>query len=618
MRSIVIAPGMVLQQKCTDLKLFSCLSGGPAGNCGPPRLFEFCQRIRCRVIPITVILCADNIELADQHNFTNDFTPKLLSQLREGYGFSDFRRDLTAGLTVAIVALPLSMAIAIASHASPERGLFTSIVGGFIISALGGSRFQIGGPAGAFIVVVASIIDQHGYDGLLLATMMAGFVLLLAGLLRLGTYIKYVPHPVTVGFTCGIGVVIFASQIKDLIGLNLNGLEPAPFLPKLNALWLAIPTFNPLAIMISLLTIAIIVISRKIKPQWPSFLIAITAASLLTHFLGLNVETIASKFGEIPHWLLPPKLPSFSLPMIIELFPDALTLAFLCSISSLLSAAVADSMTGRHHRSNGELLAQGLANILCSCFGAMTATGAVARTITNVNYGSTGPISGLLHSCFLLLFMAVAAPLAGYIPLPSLASIIAVVAWNMLNLSEVKRLISFSKTDAVVVISTILLVVFVGLTTGIIAGVVFGSLAFMHRMAESIEIETHHHNAAPTSDEFKAEHGVIIHRISGAFFFGAASAISATLEQYDEKPRAYILDFTDVPFVDSSAANTLKGFLTKAKLQNAIVYLTGASLHVRRELISSGIKKPSVHYGHTIENCLAAIHHGHEIDEHHE
>jgi sulfate permease, SulP family len=565
-----------------------------------------------------LILRAGNIELAEPHNFANEFTPKLLSQLREGYGFSDFRKDLTAGLTVAIVALPLSMAIAIASHASPERGLYTSIIGGFIISALGGSRFQIGGPAGAFIVVVAAIIDRHGYDGLLLATMMAGFVLLIAALLRLGTYIKYVPHPVTIGFTAGIGVIIFASQIKELIGLKLNGLEPAPFVAKLNALWQVLPTFNPQAITVSALTIAIIAAVRKLKPLWPTFLIAITATSVLTHVLGSNVETIASKFGGIPHWLLPATVPSFSGQKLIELFPDALTLAFLCSISSLLSAAVADSMTGRHHHSNGELLAQGVANIIGGFFGAMTATGAVARTITNVKYGSTGPVSGLLHACFLLLFMAIAAPLAGYIPLPSLASIIAVVAWNMLNLTEVKRLVTFSKSDAIIVISTILLVVFVGLTTGIIAGVVLGSLAFMHRMAESIEIETHHHNAPLMSDEFKAEHGVIIHRISGAFFFGAASAIAAILERYDDKPKAYILDFADVPFVDSSAANTLKGFLTKAKLQNATVYLTGASVHVRRELISSGIKKPRVRYGHSIENCLSAIHNGHEIDEHQE
>jgi sulfate permease, SulP family len=544
----------------------------------------------------------------------NEFTPKLLTALREGYSLEAFRRDAMAGLTVAIVALPLSMAIAIASHASPEKGLYTAIVGGFIISAFGGSRFQIGGPAGAFIVLLASIIDRHGFDGLLLVTLMAGVILLGVGLLRLGTYIKYVPHPVTVGFTAGIAVIIFASQIKELLGLKLAGAEPAELVPKLQSLWQSRPSLNSSAAVIAVLSVGVILVLRKYRPHWPGFLIAVAIAALLAFVLKLDVETITTRFGGIPRTLPFPSLPTISFDKIILLLPDALAVALLGGIESLLSAVVADSMSGRRHRSNMELVAQGLANIASSIFGGITATGTIARTATNVRAGAHGPIAGILHAGFILLFMLVAAPLAGYIPLSALAAILVVVAWNMAERAEFKLLLMNSRADAVVLLSTFLLVIFVDLPTGIVVGVVLGCLMFMHRMAEAIAVETHHHaNAAPDA-EYKTEPGIIIHRISGAFFFGAASAVSATLERINEVPKAFILDFAQVPFVDSSAAHALLGFLKKVAKQGAPVYLTGASVHVRRELIRNGIRKPDVRYGQSIESCIESIRQGLDFD----
>jgi sulfate permease, SulP family len=544
-----------------------------------------------------------------------EFTPKLVSALREGYHFPAFRRDAVAGLTVAIVALPLSMAIAIASHASPEKGLYTVIVGGFIISAFGGSRFQVGGPAGAFIVLLASIIDRFGYDGLLLVTLMAGIILLGIGLLRLGTYIKYVPYPVTIGFTAGIAVIIFVSQIKELLGLTLPGAEPAALIPKLQSLWTSLPGLNGSAAMLAGLSIGIILVLRKYRPHWPGFLIAVVTASVLAFVLKLDVETILTRFGGIPRSLPIPSLPSVSYEKIIVLLPSALAVALLGGIESLLSAVVADSMSGRRHRSNMELVAQGLANIASSVFGGIPATGTIARTATNVRAGAHGPVAGILHAVFILLFMLVAAPLAGYIPLSALAAILVIVAWNMAEKTEFKLLLLNSKADAVVLLATFLLVIFVDLPTGIVVGVVLGCLLFMHRMAEAIAVETQHHQGQPTDVEYKTEPGIIIHRISGAFFFGSVSTVSATLERINEVPKAFILDFAQVPFVDSSAAHSLQGFLKKAAKQGAPVYLTGASLHVRRELIANGIKKPDVRYGQSIKNCIVAIKQGLEIDQ---
>ncbi|RUZ94744.1 SulP family inorganic anion transporter, partial [Mesorhizobium sp. M7A.F.Ca.US.001.02.1.1] len=396
--------------------------------------------------------------------FSELFTPKLVTVWREGYTFADFKADAIAGLTVAIVALPLSMAIAIASGVTPERGLYTSIVGGFIISALGGSRFQIGGPAGAFIVLVAATVARVGIDGLLLATMMAGGFLLAIGYLRLGTYIKFIPYPVTVGFTAGIAVIIFSGQIVELFGLKLAGKEPGPLVPKLIAVGEAAGTINPAAILVAVLTIATIAGLKRWRPTWPAMLIAIGLASLVVALLALPAETIGTRFGGIPRSLQMPALPPISLDRMIDVLPDAIAFALLGAIESLLSAVVADGMTGRRHRSNCELVAQGFANIASALFGGICATGTIARTATNVRAGAHGPVSGIVHAAILLALMLVAAPLASYIPLAALAGVLAVVCWNMFEKQAFATLLRASRGDALVLMATFLLVIFRDLT----------------------------------------------------------------------------------------------------------------------------------------------------------
>jgi len=413
--------------------------------------------------------------------------PKLISTLQSGYGASALRADAMAGLTVAVVALPLSMAIAIASGLGPEKGLFAAIVGGFLVSALGGSRFQIGGPAGAFIVVIAAILERHGYDGLLLAMGLAGVMMIAAGFLRLGDYIKYIRFPVTVGFTAGIAVIIFTSQMREILGLDMAK-EPAAFYPKLLAIGKAISSFRPAAFAVALAGIGVILALRRWRPQWPGLLIAVVVCTLASAFLKLDIATIGSRFGEIPATLPAPSIPPVSLAKLYAVFPDALTIALLGSIESLLSAVVADGMSGDRHRSNIELVAQGAANLAATFFAAMCVTGTIARTATNIRANAHGPVSGMLHALFLLLFMLAAAPLAAYIPLAALGSVLAIVAWNMFEKREFASLLRSSWGDAAVLLVTFLLTVFADLLIAIAAGTVMGAFLFMHRMAESVEI----------------------------------------------------------------------------------------------------------------------------------
>jgi sulfate permease, SulP family len=397
------------------------------------------------------------------------FTPKLWSQLKEGYSLADFRADAIAGLTVAIVALPLSMAIAIASGLKPEQGLYTAIVGGFLVSALGGSRFQIGGPAGAFIVLIAAVVGRQGYDGLVLATFMAGVMMILIGALRLGNLVRLIPQAVLVGFTAGIAVIIFASQIKELLGLTLAQ-EPAAILPKLAALWQALGTVNLAALAIAALGLAIIVLQRKHRPNWPGLLIAVAVAAALTAVFGIDVATIGTRFGGVPSSLPPFALPEFTLDRMIKVFPDALAITLLGAIESLLSAVVADGMTGRRHRSNGELVAQGVGNMGAVCFGGMPVTGTIARTATNIRAGAKGPVSGMLHAVYLLVFMLIAAPLATHIPLAALGAVLAIVCWNMAEKHEFRRLLTGGWRTSVVLLATFGLTVFVDLIAGIGVG----------------------------------------------------------------------------------------------------------------------------------------------------
>jgi SulP family sulfate permease len=549
-------------------------------------------------------------------SFRELFTPKLVTLLREGYGRRELTADAFAGLTVAIVALPLSMAIAVASGLSPEKGLFTAIIAGFLISALGGSRFQIGGPAGAFIVLIAAIVERHGYDGLVLATAMAGLMMMAAGFLRLGTYIKYIPLPVTVGFTAGIAVIILTSQVKELLGLDIAQ-EPAALGLKLAAIWGAIGTINPAAVLLSVLAVGLIVGVRRFRPHWPGMLIAVVVTALLAALLGLEVTTIGSRFGDVPRMLPLPSLPAFDLAKVRAVLPDAIAIALLGAIESLLSAVVADGMSGRKHRSNCELVAQGVANVASVTFGGMCATGTIARTATNVRAGAVSPVSGVLHAAYLLLFLLVAAPLAAYIPLATLGGVLAVVAWNMAEKEEFANLLRASWGDATVLIATFLLTIFEDLTIAIAVGVTLGAFLFMHRMAEDVEIATgsplvaddvaDETGAARTSYD-PAEYGsdILVYRISGAFFFAATATVRGVLDRIGAHPKVFILDFADVPLVDSTAAKSLEGFVHTLNRAGTRVYFTSARRGVRRALLQAGLRTPHVAYAPRIEDAVAA------------
>jgi SulP family sulfate permease len=551
--------------------------------------------------------------------FAELYSPKLLTVLREGYGLTDFRADLISGLTVAIVALPLSMAIAIASGVTPDRGLYAAVVGGFIVSLLGGSRFQIGGPAGAFIVLVALTVERHGVDGVILATAMAGVFLIGAGLLRLGTYIKFIPYPVTVGFTAGIAVIIFASQLRDLFGITLTGKEPGEFIPKLQALAGALGTVRIPAVAVAAASIAIIVALRLLRPNWPGILIAVATAALATWALALPVETIGTRFGGIPGQLPWPSLPSFSVAKAQAVLPDAIAFALLGAIESLLSAVVADGMTGRRHRSNCELVAQGFANIGSALFGGICVTGTIARTATNVRSGARGPVSGMLHSVFLLAFMLIAAPLASYIPLAALASVLVVVAWNMAEKQEFATLIRSSRSDATVLLATFLLTVFRDLTEGILVGFALGAVIFINRMAEMTGIEDRtplvtadradreNGDRVPYDSGMAADPDVLVYRITGAFFFGAASTVGTVLDGIADRRKAFVVDFSAVPLLDSTAANAMSRVAARAKRQGVKLFITGASPTVRRALLTHGVSPPRVRYRETIARAIADI-----------
>jgi SulP family sulfate permease len=542
--------------------------------------------------------------------FRELFTPKLVTVLRESYGAAALRADLIAGLTVAIVALPLSMAIAIASGAAPERGLYTAVAGGFFISVLGGSRFQIGGPAAAFTVVVATTINRHGLDGLFLATIMAGVLLMAMGVLRLGSYVKFIPYPVTVGFISGIAVILFTGQIHDLLGLTIAGKDPADFVPKLQVLAGAISSVNVAALGVAAATIGMMIALKRWAPRWPGILIAVIVAGLLVYLLKLPVETIGSRFGGIPSSLPFPSAPPISLDRMLAVLPDALTFALLGAIESLLSAMVADGMTGRRHRSNMELVAQGVANIAAALVGGICATGTIARTATNVRAGARGPLAGIFHSGFLILFMVAAAPLASYIPLAALAGVLAIVSWNMAEKREFATLVRTSRGDALVLLATFGLTIFRGLAEGIVVGFSLGALLFIHRMSQATLVVAQtprvlEDEADATTDgvydpSLAADPDVAIYRISGAFFFGAASMVSGVLDAIADRYKVLIVDFADAPYIDSTAANALGGVARKAHRRHVAVMFSSASPAVEEMLMSHAVEAGAVTFEATL------------------
>ncbi|MBV2185090.1 MAG: STAS domain-containing protein [Rhizobium sp.] len=534
-----------------------------------------------------------------------DFTPKIVSVFKEGYSVARLKSDALAGLTVAIVALPLSMAIAIASGVTPDRGLYTAIIGGFLVALLGGSRHQIGGPAGAFIVLVATTVGTHGVEGLIVATTMAGVFLILAGALKLGDYVKFIPYPVTVGFTAGIAVIIFASQITELLGLTLAVKEPGALVDKVPVLIEAIPTLNTSAAAIAALTVATILVLRKLRPNWPGMLIAVCLASAVTAFLHLDIPTIGTRFGGIPRSLPLPQLPQFSPQLMQAVLPQAIAFALLGAIESLLSAVVADGMTGRHHRSNVELMGQGVANIGSALFGGMCVTGTIARTATNIRAGATSPVAGMLHALVLLLFMAIAAPLASYIPLSALAGVLAIVSWNMIERPAFVALIRTSRGDAVVLLVTFLLVVFRDLTEGIIVGFTLGALLFIDRMGKSVTVAPQ--DEEPEQPLENTDSGTVVYRLGGAFFFGAAATVGSVLDRIADQYHHFVLDCSGLSFMDSTAANVIAGTVRKARRAGVSVYIAGARPELRRLLKTHEVRGTNVTYVPSVEDARRRI-----------
>ena len=401
-----------------------------------------------------------------------EMRPKILTTM-ETYSLSLFVTDLMAGFSVAMVALPLSLAIAIASGADPARGLVTAIIGGFLISLFGGSRVQIGGPTGAFIVVVFSVIAEHGYDGLVIATFMAGLILIGAGLVKAGNLISYVPESVVHGFTIGIAIIIATSQLGDFLGLAVAEM-PADFLEKLPALWAARDTLNIAAMLLALATMVLIVLFRRIAPKLPGLVVAVAITSAAVFILNLPADTILSRFGALPSELPMPRIPDLSLARLVELLPSAIVIAFLAGVESLLSALVADKMIGSHHRSNAEVLAQGIANVGSALFGGLPATGAIARTATNIKAGAKTPVAGLVHALVILIVMLVAAPVAGHLAMPALAALLMLTAWNMSEPHKWKEYLSARPADRLLLVLTLVLTVAVDLTVAIGVGVAIG------------------------------------------------------------------------------------------------------------------------------------------------
>jgi SulP family sulfate permease len=508
------------------------------------------------------------------------YTPKLITVLGEGYTFDRFRRDAIAGLTVAIVALPLAMALGIASGASPDKGLITAVVAGFLISALGGSRAQVGGPTGAFVVVVFNVIAQHGYDGLLLATLVAGFLLIIAGYAKLGALVKFIPHPVVTGFTAGIAVIIASSEVKDFVGLSIDKV-PADFLPKWQAYFGALGSIHATTLAIGLGSLLLILGLRKVAPRVPGFLVAVVVASLAVALLHLPVETIGSRFPHIPAGLPAPALPSISLAKFQAILPSAFTIAFLAGIEALLSAVVADGMIGSRHRSNQELVGQGVANIASALFGGLPATGAIARTATNIRAGALTPVAGMLHALFLLLFILFATNLMAFVPMAALAAILFLVAWGM---SEHKRFIDLLRMpngDRAVLLLTFGLTVLVDLTMAIAVGVTLASLLFMMRMSETVQIDAGV-GEMPDDDDSEDIHqrdalpaGVEVFRIDGPVFFGIASELLDTLRRIGSTPKVIILRMRRVPLLDASGATTIADILRQSNAAGTQVILSG-------------------------------------------
>jgi SulP family sulfate permease len=510
-----------------------------------------------------------------------DFIPRTFELLPDkngkNYSWGAFGKDCIAGIIVGIVALPLSMAFSIAAGGTPAQGLYTAVTAGFCISLLGGSKFQIGGPTGAFVIIIFGVIQQHGIAGLVTATVLAGIILVIMGVSGVGRFIKFIPYPVTTGFTTGIGVLIFSQQVKDFFGLSIESSSPF-FFTKWMEYIAAAPTIDLLTLGAGSGTLLIILLLRKWFPRLPGAAVGVGIATAVCHWFNLPAETIGSRFGGIPSSLPVPVMPQFSLSLLSAVFPDAFTIALLAAIESLLSAVVADGMTGDRHNANMELTAQGIGNVFSALFGGIPATGAIARTATNIKAGAVSPVAGIMHVCTLIVFILFLAPIASAIPLAGLSAVLMVVSWDMSNLGRFVRLIRRSpKSDTSVLLATFLLTIIVDLTFAVEVGVVLAVFLFLRRMIEVTDVKLENAElitelafgemGKKTMDEIIAlsRNDIEIYEITGPFFFGVADMLQNTLRKVAKAPHTLILRMREVPVIDSTGLTALESFLDQCR-----------------------------------------------------
>jgi SulP family sulfate permease len=521
--------------------------------------------------------------------------PKLLTIFREGYTKNMFRGDLLGGLTVGIVALPLAIALAIASGVKPEQGLYTAIFAGLVIAVLGGTRTGISGPTGAFIVIVYGIVQKYGYDGLVVATLIAGILLVIMGLARMGALLKFIPYPVTVGFTTGIALIIFSSQVSDFLGLRIEKV-PADFVAKWFAYGENIATINIYSLGVGVASLLIIVSWNRLIKKIPGQLIAILVVTFVVQFFNLPVDTIATRFGGVPNTLPTPHLPFVSWELIQQMFSPALTIAILAALESLLSAVVADGMTGTRHRSNMELVAQGAGNIVSVIFGGVPATGAIARTATNIKSGGKTPVAAIIHCIFLLLVLLFVGKWAAMIPMATLAAVLLIVAYNMSEWREFVHLLKSPRGDVAVLLATFLLTVFIELTVAIQVGVLLAAFLFMQKMSKETQVsvvtgsfENDDEALARDMSAIKIPDGVEVFEIYGSLFFGAVSQFKESIRVVARKPKVLILRMRNVPTIDASGIRVLEELAEEAEQNGYIIVLSAVSRSVYRVMRQSGL-----------------------------
>lgn len=510
--------------------------------------------------------------------------PKSLQVLREGYSWRTFQQDLVAGINVGIVAFPLALAISRGASVPPECGIIATVIAGFLISALGGTRVQIGGPTSTLIVILYGIMQRHGFEGLVWATLMAGAILIFFGLAGLGAYIKYIPYPVVTGLTTGIAVTIFSGQIKDFLGLQM-GAVPIDFIGKWNAYWHHLRSWDPTTFLIGLGTLGVIIYFRKTRPRFPGTLIALSAAAIVTWMFNLDIATIGSQYGTIAC-----KLPSFTLPLIdvnalLALVPDAMAIALLASIESLLAAVISEGMTGWKHQSNCELVAQGIANIGSVLFGGLPATGSVARTAVNVKAGACTPVAGMTHAGVVFLLMFACAPLMNKVPLCSLSAVLFMIAWGMSEIHHFIHLFTAPKKDIAVLLAVFILTVLINITAAVQMGIILAAILFMKQMSDLTDVvstaqyfeeeglETGQDPYAISKKE--VPQGVEVYEINGPFFFGVADRLKNLLNEMQKPPKIFILRMRRVPTIDATGLHALEEFYRECKRQGTTLLLSG-------------------------------------------